>query len=137
MLRRMTAAERERRRTQFLETAASQWDAMFDPARQTALQTFEQREEQAVQVAQTLGAQVLAQHLQCDELTAPEWPAQVPCPTCQTPAVARSPATAPPARDVRARVGEVAYPRPEYHCRRCRRSFFPGRPGVRARNRGL
>lgn len=137
MLRRLTAEERDRALAAFLHSAQEAWARMFDPAHQGDLQTFDQRDEAALEVAQTLGAQLLAQHLHADELTDAAWPAQVACPWCEQPAPAVTPAGTAPARELRAQVGAVAYPRPEYHCRPCRRSFFPGGPRVRARDRRL
>lgn len=136
MEKRQTAAEREALRAAFLEQAAAQWNILFDPARQTELRTFDQREAQAVELARALGAKALEQRVRQDS----EGPAEptAPCPLCGKASRLRSTADdPPPPRDVLSRVGEIEYPRPEYYCVPCRRSFFPGGPRDGARDGGV
>lgn len=135
MEKRQTAAEREARRAAFMKEAAGQWDSLFDPARQGDLRTFDQREAQAVELAHALGAKALEEQVRQDT-EGPVAPT-TPCPLCGQPSQLRSPADGPALRAVRSRVGKIEYPRPEYHCTPCRRSFFPGGPRDGAGNGGL
>lgn len=128
----MTAAERQAAREAFFAEAAARWDAMFDPTRQGELRTFDQREEEAVNLSRALGAKLLEQHLK-EEAGGPAAPS-VACPLCGQAGELRSQGDGSPGREVRTRVGSVEYARPEYHCGRCRRSFFPDGPDTGAGN---
>ena len=135
MERRMTAAEREALRATFLEQAAAQWELLFDPPRQGELRTFDQREAQAVELARSLGAKALEQHVrqETEGLAAP----RAQCPLCGGAVGMRSPADGAPTREVKTRVGEIEFARSEYYCGRCRRAFFPGGPFARTGDGGV
>jgi hypothetical protein len=135
MERRMTAAEREALRAQFLEEAAARWNDLFDPVRRGELRTFDQREAQAVELARGLGAKALEQHLRLEADGSNALAAR--CPMCGEACCLQSTVDGPSTRSVQTRVGQVEYRRPEYYCPRCRRSFFPGGPYVRAGDRGV
>lgn len=131
---RITQERREALRAEFLERAGAQFDALFDPDAQEGLQTFDQREQRAVELARAVGQWALQQHLGRDGSAGGEPAKTATCPTCGKRAELQAPgAPMPEARALETRVGRIEYSRPEYYCSTCRRSFFPGGPGVRAR----
>jgi len=62
----MSQEEREALRAEFLKRAAVEFEAMFDPEGQQSLQTLDQREHRAIELAQGMGQLALEQHLRRD-----------------------------------------------------------------------
>lgn len=122
---RLTEAEREAAKAEFLRRASEEFDRTFDPEAQPRLRTFTQKEDRSVEAGDALGRFLLEAQVRGEETARPV--EDYPCPDCGRPTRALE-GKAPPERDLVTRRGALRLARPERACPACRRALFPPRP---------
>jgi hypothetical protein len=116
------AAKYEEGLQAFLAEAERAYRKMFADEQQPELRTFTQREVRVYEEGRRLSRWLLERHLERDRESQPTAD-NVPCPKCKRPSarVGNDCET----RPVTTLIGDITFPRSEYKCKHCRKSFFP------------
>jgi hypothetical protein len=102
---------------------------MFDPQDQDQLQTFDQREQRALDLGRDLTAWLLRQHANAADQARPGAQRPPACPGCGRPGQrATAPGEPLPRREATTLAGEVALSRQRWRCTACRSPFSPPGP---------
>jgi hypothetical protein len=121
---RITPQELRRRRQEFQEEAGKAFDQMLGSDGQNGLVTFQEREERACEVGDSLTRRLLEEHLAADEFCDPG--ALVDCPLCGRPVPCDDPQKVElESRSLLTRRGRAEFERAARRCTHCRRIFFP------------
>ena len=116
---------RDQLRQQFLQRAAEAFDLMFSD--DDDLVSFDQREQRADDLSQTLKLELLQNQANADPAADPPLDQPVPCPHCRRPAQRQDDPEQPlPARCLTVSAGQqVLLRRVRFRCTTCRVVFFP------------
>jgi hypothetical protein len=111
----------------FLAEAETAYRKMFADEQQSELRTFTQREVRVYEEGRRLSRWLLERHLERDRESQPVADS-IPCPKCKRPSARVGDDCE--TRPVITLIGDVTFPRAEYKCKHCRKSFFPSGPDL-------
>jgi hypothetical protein len=107
---------------EFWAEAEKAYENMFTAERQSELKTFTQREVRVYEEGRRLSRWLLERHLEQDRDSQPEADS-APCPKCKRPSGRKGEGRE--IRPVTTLIGGITFGRTKFHCKHCRKSFFP------------